>query len=847
MGDVIEVLADRIWGHAEFHARQAQLGGAWLQRELGIDPTLMISDQDLLRCLQAATVLALSRNPERQKAAYGIAACAAGLNREDLPGLAGVLRIVLTRLGNFPALASSPHVETFRRLPLLAALAEEVRRDGNRISLGDLAIDLTDFQRDLWRQLDQGANVSVSAPTSAGKSFVLQAYLRGLARSGKLSVACYIVPSRALIAQVTDAVTAWRRSDDLKGFQIVNVPLPAETRLPQRAIYVLTQERLQAIIGAHPDFTADIVISDEAQSIEDGSRGVLLQGVIDHLIAKRPRAQFIFAGPNIRDPKVFGQIFELADLKPVTTRSPAVLQNLIVVRTRSPLQRLVLERLAGDGRQRLGEVELGIPLPSIKERLVRVAERFGGLKPSIVYSNGPANAESVALGLEEISGADKVERPRISELVELVKVAVHERYDLVRCLKRRVGFHYGRIPAIVRRGIETAFADGDLRYLVTTSTLIQGVNFPAANLFVCKPRKGTAGPLGSAEFWNLAGRAGRLGREFQGNVFLIDYDDWDTKPADEGDEVDVQSALRRTLASKLEDIVDCALETTPKLERAGIIDIEATFSRLLSDFNAGRLGTTLDKCGVDQAARGRLVAALEKARKRITLPASVLAKSPTVSPLRQQRLAAYLEAEVKGGGVARLEELLPRHPRDDDAWNSLSEVFRVCHEELMSLQVPRLHLRMAAIALKWMQGKQLPAIIDENHRRQPTQTLPVVIRGTLKDIEEEIRFKYFRLTLCYLAVFEHVLVQVGFADYVKSLPPLPSFLEVGASDPTMISFVGLGISRSVASFLTDRTINKRMDEAQALAWLVDQDLDALLGSGLMRADVQRALANALIA
>ncbi|TXM73130.1 DEAD/DEAH box helicase [Methylobacterium sp. WL69] len=841
---MIEALGDRIWGADEFHVRRAELGGAWLQRELGIDQTLAVSDADLLRCVQAATILALSGIPERQGAAYGIAACAAGLDREDLPGLAGVLRIVLTRLGNFPALASSPHVETFRRLPLLSALAEEVRRDGNRIDMGDVPVDLTDFQRDLWRDLSDGANVSISAPTSAGKSFVLQSYLRSLARDGKLSVACYIVPSRALIAQVTEAVSKWRRTDDLQDFQIVNVPLSAETRLPKRAIYVLTQERLQAIMGAHPEFHADVVISDEAQSIEDGSRGVLLQDVIDRLIAKRPGAQFIFAGPNIRDPGIFGRIFDLSEMKPVSTRSPAVLQNLIVVKTRSPLQKLVVERMAGGGRLPLGHVEIDGPLPSIRERLVRVAERFGQSKPSIVYANGPSDAEQVALGLREVSAADASEDPRILELITLVKAAVHEHYDLVKCLEKRVGFHYGRIPAIVRRGVEAAFADGGITYLVTTSTLIQGVNFPAANLFVCKPRKGQAGPLGTAEFWNLAGRAGRLGREFQGNVFLIDYDDWETKPADEGNEVDVQSALRRTLSGSFEDVVNCALEPAPKRETAGVVDVEATFSRLLSDLGSGQLGRTLDKCGVGRADQVRLVEALEQARMRITIPPAVLAKSPTVSPLRQQRLAGYFEAEIKGGGFRRLEELLPRHPRDEDAWMHLSEVFRVCHEELMGMDVPRLHLRMAAIAVKWMRGEQLPEIIEENRRRDKDKSLSAAIRGTLKDIEEEIRFKYFRLTLCYLAILEHVLVATGHTDYVKSLPPLPAFLEVGASDPTMISFVGLGISRFVASTLTDRTLNKRMDQAQALVWLRDQDLEAMLGTGLMLADVHRALANA---
>ncbi len=148
-----------------------------------------------------------------------------------------------------------------------------------------------------------------------------------------------------------------------------------------------------------------------------------------------------------------------------------------------------------------------------------------------------------------------------------------------------------------------------------------------------------------------------------------------------------------------------------------------------------------------------------------------------------------------------LRKLLPRHPRDDDAWKNLSEIFRICHEQLMGFIAPKLHLRMAAIAVRWMRGEQLPNIIEEYRRRNPKEKLPAAIRNTLKDIEEEIRFKYFRLSLCYLAVLEHVLLQMGQAEYARKLPPLPGFLEVGASDPTMISFVGLGISRFVASFL----------------------------------------------
>jgi hypothetical protein len=53
--------------------------------------------------------------------------------------------------------------------------------------------------------------------------------------------------------------------------------------------------------------------------------------------------------------------------------------------------------------------------------------------------------------------------------------------------------------------------------------------------------------MGPVDFWNLAGRAGRLGREFDGNVFLIDYGEWKPKLLDADRRTPVQPALVRAL------------------------------------------------------------------------------------------------------------------------------------------------------------------------------------------------------------------------------------------------------------------------------------------------------------
>lgn len=843
MDTVNEQLIARVWNNPLFHEQRSMLAAAWLRRELKIADETEITDRVLMQSAQAAAILSTSSDPAHLRAALSAASCAADLGRNRLPGLDGVLRIVLTRMGNFPALKTAPVVEKFSRLPTLLALAEEIRREQNRVTLGSQSLELTDFQRSLWHILERGENVAISAPTSAGKSFVLQAFLRARARAKQLTSAVYLVPSRALIAQIGDTITGWLSEENFDQVTLVTIPVSENVILRQPAIYVLTQERLQAILTSHSSFSADLIICDEAQGLEEGARGVLLQNVVDELLERNPKAQMVFAGPNIRNMHAFGTIFSLKLVREVESRSPSVVQNLILVNTRSlEVGKVIIGRLSDGAQSPVGDVDLQRPLPSVKERLVRVAERFGRGKPSILYANGPADAESIAKGLKDVLDETELTDP-LRELIALAKTAIHSKYDLAPCLKHGVGFHYGRIPTLVRRGIETAFAEGHIRYLVTTSTLIQGVNFPAANLFVCKPKKGPNTDLEAGEFWNLAGRAGRLGKEFQGNIFLIDYQEWDVKYADQSNEIDVASSMGRTLEANLAGVVACAQDENPPLETETRMSMEATFARLLSDHMSGKLMQTFERYKIAETDRISLASALDVARSRITIPLRVLAASPTVSAIRQQRLADYLTVEIKGGGLKRIEELTPRHPRDNDAYLRLSEVFKVCHRQLLSLPAPKLHSRMAAIALRWMRGDPIPKIVDENHRRSNGQDIATSIRDTLKDIEQEIRFKYLRLTSCYLAVLAHVLTNAGHEGIASRLPNLADYLEIGAADQTMVSFIGAGISRVTARMLTDSSMDKDMDMPAAIRWLRGQDLKSLLSSPLMREEVELALRN----
>ena len=116
-----------------------------------------------------------------------------------------------------------------------------------------------------------------------------------------------------------------------------------------------------------------------------------------------------------------------------------------------------------------------------------------------------------------------------------------------------------------------------------------------------------------------------------------------------------------------------------------------------------------------------------------------------------------------------------------------------------------------------------------------------MIRDTLETIENVIRFKVVRLMSCYCAVLVRVFEEIRFPELSKSIPPLPLYLEVGASDQTMISFLNLGLSRVTAAILNDASADKGMTVSEARDWLRGASLDAYGLSPILIEEIRRVV------
>jgi replicative superfamily II helicase len=158
-----------------------------------------------------------------------------------------------------------------------------------------------------------------------------------------------------LISQVAKELSAIFGNTGLVAPEIVTVPTRPDTPVDPNAIYVMTQERLHITLQARPDFRVDLLIVDEAQSISEGGRGILLQSVIDELLLRNSHSQILFASPSTRNLDSFGRLFHRADIDPRHSKEPTVSQNFLITK-RSEAGTISLTAVRENGRlAKIGE------------------------------------------------------------------------------------------------------------------------------------------------------------------------------------------------------------------------------------------------------------------------------------------------------------------------------------------------------------------------------------------------------------------------------------------------------------------------------------------------------------
>ncbi|MCR9294825.1 MAG: DEAD/DEAH box helicase [bacterium] len=859
---MIQELADQIWSHGEFHEEYAALLAVAIGNTFEKSPAPDLTSN--IRLLRSACHLASSEKTLHRQAAYRIVSSAVKLWPQTIQADPALASVVLSRLGNFPAvdflLSMSPQRnDVFNRIPFGASIDLKRRELANTIELDDESLLLlTDFQKRFWRSLESKHPVSVTAPTSAGKSFALVNFLVKHHVQHDFRWSLVIVPTRALISQMCDSISRQIASRGVRNIVVSPIPVPPSELDTESAVYVLTQERAQILLESPevPEF--DAIVVDEAQCISDGQRGITLQSVLEKAMAQNPSAKLLFAAPQISNPELFGEVFQINDLKVLRERESPVAQNLVLVETNPViLNRVSLSVSFNDQAFSIADVEIEREIYDERQKLSYLSWEFGRGAQSLVFANGKADCEKTAIQLMEFSlieqsDVDESKTGRLTELATFIRTHVHPEYALADTVAAGIGFHYGNMPAVVRNSVEKYFSEGLLSHLVCTSTLLQGVNLPARNLFMLKPTRGaenrgeSAEPLDAVDFWNLAGRAGRLGKEFEGNVFLIDYKSWQSKPIEGSKEATVSPAFRQNVV----ELGSNLLQYIEDSEHASGFrpTLESSFAKLACSHLSGRIVDTLKQLFGDATNPDavKIQVAVKNAIAGVSVPVNILSRNLSVSPLRQQEMLEYLLRRMTEDPP---EEFIPVHPLRSEAYASLLRVVKRVHNHFEKKpSKDQSHKFFATMALKWMRGERLPKTIDSYHQQKIKRSkraprIATSIRETLQLIENDLRFRYVKFLRCYEDLLMHALLVVGRNDLLKTIPPIHLFLELGASSGTMVSMIGLGFTRTTAGILQEEAIDKNLSRAETLRWLASINWEKRDIPSLCLEEIERVIQN----
>jgi hypothetical protein len=593
---------------------------------------------------------------------------------------------------------------------------------------------------------------------------------------------------------------------------------------------------------------------DEAHKVGDRQRGVLLQDVIERLGTANPELQVLFASPMTSNPEVL-----LADAREdVATRAFAnddvtVTQNLFWASQRARKPKLWdITLCVRDTSVLLGSLQLDAQPSPDSKRLSFVAHAIAGTSPgNIVYVNGAADAEKIAGQIYDLIGAD-VDGDAADELKALIELAqhvVHRKFLLATYLRRGVAFHYGNLPLLIREEIERLFTAGTIKQLVCTSTLIEGVNMSCRNIFMRGPTKGRGHLLSPEDFWNLAGRAGRWGKEFQGNIFCIDPNRKDLWGEDGPPRERSPRPIRRTtddVLSAPSEIVQFIKDRAPLEAAKKRPELEYVFSYLAGIHirHGGLIGAPWAG-RYDGNQLSELADVVKEAVEGLAIAPNIIARNPGISPFALDELLTYFR-ERKGD----VEELLPADPSSDDAATVYTAIFgRLCRRACPKLGPDGGRAFMLALLVtRWMQGYPLARLIADrikyltDKNKHPDDAIQ--IRSVMNDVEQVARFEAPRGLGCYCDVLRQHLTEVGRDDLLEQLPQFNLFLELGVSQQTQISLIGVGLSRTSTIAVSELITADSLTEPQVLRWLADNA--ELWGHSSLPALVKREIERVLV-
>lgn len=401
-----------------------------------------------------------------------------------------------------------------------------------------------------------GKSAIVQLPTGVGKTKSIELIIRSSFASDRATTAIIVAPLRALCNEIAndmisafgDEVLVNQFSDVLEDDFSLDLLLSFKSK-----ILICTPEKLSYIIHHQADFLDEIglYIFDEGHMFDDGSRGAIYELLISEirghisweeqiilLSAVLSNAEQILkwlsgeagvlaSDPQIKaTPKTIGFASQTKDIHYYSDDSTQ--EDFYVPRS---IGVVALQKRPREKKQRYFP-----ELTDAKDIAIYYANKLCKNGGAAIFANRTSTVLTVINRIIELKdrGCDLAAIKRNSDdkemnrLAQLMSDYYGEQHPYTIACHLGVVPHYSNLPNGLRLAVEHAFRGKDLRLVVCTSTLAQGVNIPIKYLFMTSFMV-ARNSMQIRSFQNLMGRTARSGMYTEGSVIVTDPQLFDNK------------------------------------------------------------------------------------------------------------------------------------------------------------------------------------------------------------------------------------------------------------------------------------------------------------------------------
>ncbi len=780
------------------------------------------NNKELTDVLRFADILSNSKNPIARNKAYQIITLLNTTYQEN-PFYRTFAHSVLAKLGNFPAIQYLISMnENNSELPFARGIEKNIKEFIQAVpDTNDLIF--TDAQFDLYKQISNSKSFSFSGPTSMGKSFIIKSFIRKSIRNSPPENIAILVPTRALINQFSLDLNK-ELKDVLEVYNYKVVTNSNISELPsnknQKYIFVLTPERLISYLSQKENPALGYLFVDEAHklaAIKD-SRAITGYTAISRALKLNQNLNIYFSSPNVSNPEVFLKLFNKNENNRFSTIETPVTQNLFFIDL--PIKEVTHYTDYGINKFK----------PDIIKKANGVYDllyQIGKNDNNIVYCSSRFHSVDKASQLYKLSLEREFEVSKnVKKAIRQIKTYIHKDYYLAEFLNKGIAYHFGNLPQTIRNKVETLFKNSEINFVFCTSTLLEGVNLPAKNVFILDDYIGRKQQkFSQIDFWNLAGRAGRLKHELSGNIFCIKENegDWTNTVVLVKEDTPLVVAVENYIDTELIRIEKILSETKdikyPNRELKEILNYLANIINIdtLQISKSNYRSEIINK--LIQENKEELIKIATDKNRKIEIPINVLTSNQSIKVKIQNKIYKQLKSQINSPNLIKLPVTIDTNTCHD--WLlKFYDLFDWGTEEPKMFsstdpQKQKNQLRYYAMLMtKWVAGTQLSLIIDnaldyckekqskvkvEWTKLEPYDCSPkhinIIIGDLIDDIEYILRYLFEKYFNCYYTILTEVLGEE------KAGANWATFLEYGTRNATVIALQNLGLSRHSANYI----------------------------------------------